>query len=320
MAANPIIPRNALDPSAQFGNLRRANNKLKARYRNIQRGMRDLIKSIDKRVVPEDQGGVVANVKYEYLIDLQKFNEINLFIHRLLYGELLDSETGALSPRWWLHSNLEGAFTDGTTDALRSAQRMATVDTVGRELSQEMRQINIEQIIFSRPYQNRIGLLQARVFESMKGLSDSSKSDLGGTLARGMNDGDGVQVLTKKVMDRVGVSHGRAKRIVRTELLNAYRTASRAETRTLNDDVYSGSDWHMQSLWFSALSPTTRRNHASRHGVVHSPSEDEEFYSKNGESVNCLCSQSPILINRKTKEVLQEDLLKRMKKQKELFR
>jgi len=313
---SPILPRNAIDPAAEFGNLRNASAKSKKRYRNIQKGMRDLIRSIDKRIVPDGTGGIVVNISYEYIVDPVRFQSINLFIQNLLYNELLDSQQGELTNQWWLRANLDSAIQNGTEDALASAKSMATIDVVGPELSQEMRAIQIEQIVFSPQFQNRVGLVQSRVFNNMKGLADTTKVDLADTLARGMARGAGVKELTSDVMDRVGISFRRSQRIVRTEILNAHRTASREETKELNEDVYSGSDWIMQQLWFSALSPTTRSTHLRRHGVIHEAQEDELFYSKNGNLVNCLCSQSPILVNRKTNEILQEDLLERMGKRK----
>ena len=69
---SPIIPRNIADPASEFGNLRNANRTLLNRYRNIQRGIRDLIDGIDKRIVPDSAVGcIVSNLKYEYLVDAQ---------------------------------------------------------------------------------------------------------------------------------------------------------------------------------------------------------------------------------------------------------
>ena len=314
---SPILPRNALDPASEFGNLRSANKTARKRYRNIQRGVRDLINGIDKRVVPDSEpGGIVSNVKYEYLVDAQEFQNINIFLQRLLYDELLDDTQGQFTNLWWLNAHLEQAYENGTSDALESSKNMATVDVVGVELSQQMRSIQLEQIVFSRPYQNRVALVKSRVFENMRGLSDTTRADLSDTLARGMANGTGVRDLTAEVMNRVGISFRRSQTIVRTEILNAHRTASAAETDELNADVYEGSDWVMKSLWFSALAPTTRSTHLRRHGLTFTTNEVREFYSKNGNAIRCLCSQSPVLVNIKTGEVIQEDLLKRMEKRK----
>lgn len=309
---NPIVPRNASDPAAQFGNLRGAKKKLMSRYRRIDKSMRQLIGNLDKRVI-------LANIKYEYQIDPVSFQNISSFIQRLLYNELLDDPNGTWSQRWWLNSNLIQAYEDGTSDALQSSKNIATVASVGAELSREMRSINIDNIIFSRGFQTRVGLVKARTFEAMKGLTDSTRSDLADTLARGMIDGIGIRELSSNITSRVKTSFKRAQRIARTEILNAYRTASGVETDELNEDVYDDSDWHMMSLWYSALAATSRLNHVSRHGLLYTTDKVREFYSKNGNAINCLCSQSPILVNRKTGEILQQELVDRMVKRRKVF-
>ena len=335
---NPIVPRKADDPAHQFGNLRNANAQLTRRYKNIKRGIREMLKTFDPVLVSNNgsyynyetelvnnefvtkKAELVTNVAvYKYELDSQKFQNINLFLQQLLYGELLDNNQGNLTSRWWLNANVTSAYTDGTSDALQSAKNIAIADVVGLEISQQIRGTQLEQIVFSPGFQSRVGLLHARVFEEMKGLSDQSKSDLSATLARSMAKGAGIREVTKDIMARVDVSHRRAKRIARTEILNAYRPASAAETDDINENVYDDSDWGMLSLWFSALAPTSRPWHISRHGEVYSTQEVREFYSVNGNAINCLCSQSPVLANKKTGKILQEDLQKRLRKQKESF-
>ena len=71
----------------------------------------------------------------------------------------------------------------------------------------------------------------------------------------------------------------------------------------------------MMQLWFSALAPTSRRWHIERHGKTFTTDNVRQFYSVNGNSINCLCSQSTVLVNKKTGEVLQQALLDRMAKQ-----
>ena len=48
-------------------------------------------------------------------------------------------------------------------------------------------------------------------------------------------------------------------------------------------------------LWTSALLPTTRPWHGSRHGHTYSQSECDAFYAENGNSCNCHCSQDVIV-------------------------
>lgn len=309
---NPIVPRKAEDPSAQFSNLRNSNAQLTRRYNTIKKGVRALINSFEPIVVTN------AAV-YEYQLDAQRYNSISLYLQNLLYGELIDNEQGVFTNRWWLNANIVTGYTDGTSDALQSAKNIAVTEIVGQEISSTVRSTQLDQIVFSQGFQSRVGLLQARVFEGMKGLADSSKADLADTLARGMASGKGVRALTKDVIGRVDVSQSRAKRIVRTEILNGYRTASANETDVINEDVYKDSEWEMVSLWFSALAFTSRPNHVSKHGQTYTTQEVRDFYSVNGNSINCLCSQSPVLANKKSGEILQQPLQKRMLKKKEQY-
>ena len=335
---NPVIPRKAEDPAHQFGNLRNANAQLNRRYDAIKKGIRELLKTFDPVLVSNNgsyynyetelinnefvttKAELVTNVAvYKYQLDAQKYQSINLFLQQLLYGEVLDNQQGFFTNRWWLNANLTSSYTDGTSDALQSAKNIAVADVVGLEISQQVRGTQLEQIVFSPGFQSRVALVHSRVFENMKGLSDSTKADLSDTLARSMAKGAGIREVTKDVMARVNVSHRRAKRIARTEILNAYRTASANETDEINDNVYDDSDFHMVSLWWSALSPTTRKTHAIRHGLTYSTQDVREFYSINGNAINCLCSQSPVLANKKTGKILQEKLQKRLQKQKEAY-
>jgi len=309
---SPVVPRNEEDPARQFGNLRNARAELRRRIKRIKKGMRQLIGTL--------QPALVTNAAtYTYDIDATKYNQINLFIQRLLYSELLDNPQGEFTNRWWLNANLSIAYEDGTADALQSAKNMAQVEIVGAELSQAMRSVQIEQVMFSPGYQRRVGLVHSRVFNEMKGLSDSAKVDLSESLARSMAAGKGIRDVTKDVMARVDVTESRAWRIARSEITMAYRNATAAETDELNDDVYSGSDWVMGSLWWSALSSTTRKTHARKHGQVLTTEEVRSFYSVDGNSINCLCSQSPILTNVKTGEIIQQELVDKMIERREQY-
>lgn len=288
----PVLPRSDAYPTGQGRNVALSFKQLDKRYAAIKKGVRELINSIPRQIV--------ANVRYEYQIDADAYSRISVYLQQLFYDELLDSPSGIWSQQWWLNQNLERAYGDGTETALQSAKNVTPPAIVGTEISQQIRNLDIEQIQFTPGYARRVGLVKARVFENMKGLTDSSKSDLADTMARGMASGMGVRDLTKDVMSRVDVSKSRAERIARTEINNAYRTAGRDETGVFNDEIFGESEYEMQQLWFSALSPTTRRSHAALHGKVKTNEWVEEFYMKDGNAINCLCSQSPVLVNKKT--------------------
>lgn len=344
---NPVIPKDAADPADQKSNLRKAKSTLDRRYGEIYKKLRDYIYSVqrvqtanakasyrqptkhEKDIRVNEDGekcmfainkGVLQANKYIYELDAIRTLE---FIDSLLNEYLLDNETLRTieySNRWWLISNLDEAYTDAIETYIDDSVSISPVDVVGESITAKLNQLTPDSIVMSPPVIRRLSLMHGRVFNEMKGLTESSAADLGRVLTQGMIDGNGVQDIAKAVKKRVSVSMSRAMRIARTEILNSYRTATRTEVDDLNEEVYADSDWQQQLLWFSALAATTRPWHSSRHGSVYTTDEVQEFYSKDGNSIQCLCSQSPILVNKKTGEVLQDSLLKRMKKQKEAWR
>lgn len=311
--ANPIVPRNAKDPANQFSNIRDSNKQLNRRYRIITREMKSLIRGLDRTLITANRA------IYDYELDSQKFNSINLFIQQLLNEQLLDNQQGTFSRSWWLNFNLENAFEDGARDLIQSAKNISTVGNVGVDISRTVNSISMNNILFSSQYQNSLGLVFARVFNNMSGLTESTKSNLSETLTQGMLDGDGINRLTKKIVDRISVSRSRARRIARTEILNAYRQSATQQTDELNERVFDDTPWTMEQLWFSALAATSRPWHVSRHGSTYTTDEVREFYSERGNAINCLCSQSASLVNNKTGDVLQDKLVARLKKQKKEF-
>lgn len=335
ISAYPVIPKDAADPANQKSNLKRAQVELKKRFERINKAVKSLVaeqKGIQRVTSannmsfwwPLDNNGertneVIANKTfYSYDISTERYDSINAFIERLLYGELLESINGQRPNNWFYQSYLSSAYNDAIRDTIQSSKNMAEPSIVGDEIAMMIRQLDADA--FNPQQVNSLGLVYSRVFNEMKGLTDSMKVDLSETLTRGMASGLGIRQITQYVAKRVGVGFSRAQRISRTEILGAYRTAQRVKTREINETIYDDSPFVQKQLWFSALAMTSRPNHVSRHGEIYNIQEVEEFYSENGNSINCLCNQSPILVNRKTGEVVMKDLIDKMRQQKDSWR
>ena len=335
----PVIPRDAADPANQRGNLGRAVRELKKRFKAIEKEMVQLVgeQSKYRKVTAANaewrplvyftnakgeldtfkSQEAVNKTYYEYQIDTDRYNQIDNFIDRLLKRSILESLNGDKPPRWFFQSYLTKSFNDGVSDALQSAKNQAEPDIVGQQITQQIRAIGDDA--FSPQILQALSLVHSRVFNEMKGLTDSMKVDLAETLTRGMADGLGIRDISEDIKKRVGVGFSRAQRIARTEILQSYRTAQRARTKEINETVYDDSPYVMRQLWFSALADTSRPNHVAKHGQVYTQQEVERFYSESGFAVNCLCSQSPVLVERKTSKPVNEDLQKKMIKQKQAW-
>lgn len=154
-------------------------------------------------------------------------------------------------------------------------------------------QTTLQQLLSSPGYQNQIASARLTTFSDWKAISDAARADLTGIItdavARGVNPRETASVISK----RLDVSMSRAKAIAQTEQVGALRQAQWNETDWAADRLGLNTGL----LWLSALKPTTRSWHASRHGRVYTTEEVRDFYAVNGNRYNCYCSQIPVLLN-----------------------
>lgn len=154
-------------------------------------------------------------------------------------------------------------------------------------------QTTLSQLLSSPAYQNQIAAARLTTFSDWKVISDTARGDLTNIItdavARGVNPRETSGVISK----RLDVSMSKAKTIAQTEQVGALRQAQWNETDWAADRLGLNTGL----LWLSALKPTTRSWHASRHGKVYTTEQVRDFYAENGNRYNCYCSQIPVLLN-----------------------
>lgn len=321
----PVLPtkRQKGDPTKQGAIRKTAIVDTARRYRDIAKAIAPVIQQFlrdtPKEVIRTNNLKVNKQV-YNYDVNPITLAEIIRFMGTVFEQYLNVDPSLLVDLNFWLSDYTERSYERGAQDTLQSAKNISTASSVGSQRSQEVRRFTIDQMVSDPTFQRRVGLIKARVFENMKGLTMQSKSDLGDTLARGMINGFGVKDITNEIISRIGVSERRAEKIARTEINNAYRTSTRQETRALNDTLFAEDDFEMKMLWISALSPTTRDTHAARHGNTYTPEEVASFYSQDANAINCLCSQVPVFVDKKTGNVIQEETVAMLREERKQFR
>ncbi|ADC57697.1 phage head morphogenesis protein, SPP1 gp7 family [Klebsiella variicola At-22] len=154
-------------------------------------------------------------------------------------------------------------------------------------------QTTLQQLLNSPGYLNQIAASRLTTFSDWKVISDTARGDLTNIItdavARGVNPRETASVISK----RLDVSMSKAKTIAQTEQVGALRQAQWNETDWAADRLGLNTGL----LWLSALKPTTRSWHASRHGKVYTTEQVRDFYAENGNRYNCYCSQIPVLLN-----------------------
>lgn len=275
MARQPILPRNEANPPQTTRQIQRAFKQIKAALKGVETAVLERFEQIEWHVRTGNAEDDEREKTYEFLLDEFILDDMNAFIAEMINQYVMRAINGEPI----VIGQVELSYEAATAGAVANIQ--AQTDAFTR---------TIEQTLMSAPYRTRIALVRARVFEEMQGFTDQTRTELARTLADGMAQGQPPSQIADKVRERVGVAQSRAERIARTEINVAHRRAIIEEDQQVNEEgIRTGL------LWFSALSPTTRANHARLHGRVRTRQQVNDFYSRDGNSINCRCSQRSIL-------------------------
>ncbi|AXF76062.1 phage head morphogenesis protein [Erwinia tracheiphila] len=269
----PILPRNYHDPTGADALERRAMKDFARRMNKIGKAYKS---ALDK--IPSS---LAVNARYEYQLNPALLSIILNDASYLVDQVLL--EGGDYDQ--WFYEYIDLASEKGTGQSFYNLSRQSPVYAAGRE--------SLASILASGPYQQRMALVHARVFEEMKGLSADVKRDMARVLTDGVGRGLNPREVSKNLTEQAGIEKRRANRIARTEITTALRRAKWDEDDAAREDL----GLKTRLLHISALSPTTRRTHAARHAHIYTNEEVREWYAKDANSINCKCSQQSVLVD-----------------------
>lgn len=267
----PLLPPSKSNPVGRADLISAAARAVNGQIR------RALAKAIKALLEAEKEGNgaqTLANAStYLYKIDLTRL----LAIVRELATDIGDAGAARFQ------KTVEGAYRAGTAQAARNLSGLddgyAAAET---------------HILASRPVARRAAFAGARAFEEMKGFAGEAAKDLGAIIMRGVQDGKNPTRLVKELRERFDITKSRAERIARTEVTGALRRG-RWDAADEARATY-GLDTKMMHV--SALSSTTRASHAARHGKLYTTQEVRDWYTKNGNGINCKCTQVEVLIKK----------------------
>lgn len=217
---------------------------------------------------------------FVYDMSPQQLADLLDVVQTILDDHLLDGG----NQRLWAYDYVAAEYQRGTQQAFNnlSVQSQAYAQ-----------QTTLAQLLSSPAYQNQVAAAYVSTYSDWKLESDRARGDLANVIAdavgRGVNPRETAQVVSK----RLDVSMARAMNMAQTEQVGALRQAQWNETDWAADRLGLNTGL----LWLSALKPTTRTWHASRHGKVYTTEEVRDFYAENGNRYNCYCSQIPVLLN-----------------------
>lgn len=293
---SPIIPRNKADPTQSYRAVNRIYRDIEQRYYDIKVALKQLF---DMRLTGRERA---SNSMYGYILarngnhpdTLYQVNA-GTYIYDMTAAQLADLlqvvqtilddhllEGG--SQNLWALDYVAVEYQRGTLNAYTNLSVQSPIYAS---------QTTLQQLLSSAAYQNQIASAYVSTYSDWKGISDTARADLANVIAdsigRGINPRETASIVSK----RLDVSMSKAKTIAQTEQVGVLRQAQWNETDWTADRLGLNTGL----MWLSALKPTTRTWHASRHGKVYTTEEVRDFYADNGNRYNCYCSQIPVLLN-----------------------
>ncbi|HCB0645481.1 TPA: phage head morphogenesis protein [Klebsiella variicola subsp. variicola] len=292
----PIVPRSKVDPTRSARQVSAMFRDIEDRYLGIKRALKALFEQRltgREREVNSHSWHFLCHVngdeptlyqvnagKFIYDMSAQELADLLEAVQVILDDYLLEGGEKNL----WAMDYVAAEAQRGTLEAFNNLSQQSQVYAS---------QTTLQQLLSSPGYLNQIAAARLTTFSDWKVISDTARGDLTNIItdavARGVNPRETISVISK----RLDVSMSKAKTIAQTEQVGALRQAQWNETDWAADRLGMNTGL----LWLSALKPTTRTWHASRHGKVYTTEQVRDFYAENGNRYNCYCSQIPVLLN-----------------------
>ncbi|HHQ2583404.1 TPA: phage minor head protein [Providencia rettgeri] len=272
---------------------------MKAFARRIKKVSQGYIQLLNR--IPSEP---VVNKKYQFDLDPNYLSII------LRDGELMVDEVllqGGEFNNFFFNEYVSTAYERGTAQEYANLAQQSTAYAATQQ--------SVATILLSEPYQLRMALVRARVFEEMKGLSAQVKADMARILTDGIARGLNPREVARNLNEQSGIEIRRANRVARTEITTALRRARMDEA----DEASEVLNLETRQVHISALSPTTRPNHASRHGKIFTTDEQRDWWAVDGNSINCKCSTVTILTDKEGRPY-NDTLLNKLKEEKEAMK
>lgn len=291
---NPLIPGNKKDRTGTAGILRRCLAVINVRFAALETAVLALFDGIQTYAL-NDAAGVLYAMTPAQLAQLA--GELSASLD---YWIMNNSEDAA---RFWYSPYVAEAHQLGAAQSWINIANLSAPYAATR---------NLQLIMFSEPYKNRVGIAQTKSYEHWRKAGAEVRGELAQIIGSAVADGRSPTQVRSLIRDRLGVSAAKARSYAQTDITDSLRQARWAEADAAREDF--GLD--VRELWTSALLPSTRVTHASRHGKVFTSDECRAFYSKDGNRYACHCATTTCLVDTDGRPVLTSGLKKKFKEEK----
>lgn len=304
------MSRNNQDPTGQGINRRKGTRVLVRKLKESEKTIKSLFRSIPKTTRRQTK---VQNAEqetvYEYEFnpqDKQIFAESVSFI---LNNNLLETQTNQMPIRWYWKDNIELPYRQGTVEEVRDFNQAVIFATIAGAFATRIppQPIQPETVLISEPYRATLSSVQVENFNTIKTLSDRTASQVIQTINDGIDSGKSPRVIAGAITDRFNVAQSSAKRIADTEINKAYNNAKLNSGK----EIAKQTGLRTGVVHISALLPTTRSDHAARHGNAYTIEDQLQWWNTGANRINCHCTTQSVLIDNRGNVInieLQEEI------------
>jgi hypothetical protein len=288
-ARSPIIPGTTRDRTGAGGILRRAGASVRRRFELIER---DVIAAFDR--IPVYTLNDERSPEVRYGLSPATLQGIATELQITLDRWLLDGTRSVEHAFWW-DSFVEQSAQLGTVQTMTNLANLSPAYAAARTLT---------QVLFSPPYLERIATAKFKSYEHWTGLAAEQRAALAQLIGQAVADGQSPRVARRAIADRLGVGLSKALAYAQSDITDTLRMARVAEAEAAEAEL----GLRTALLWTSALIPTTRPWHASRHGRVYTPAEVRAFYADRGNRYACRCATTECLLDEDGAPILSKKL------------
>ena len=297
-----------VDPSKQAGNRRRATENLNKRLRGAMAQVKALVDSIPVRLSVQNSLKANRNT-YVWEMSPERQSQVDIRIRQII-DYWFQTQTPERPARWFFNTYIDDAVMPATADAVNNVKLLSQ----GMVSSAQLDAVTIQSIFLQAQYRDVIGNIYGRAFNEMSGFSGETATDLARVLSESVMLGESARKAKSRITKRFNVASSRAERIARTEINRAYTVARTKAAQVVAKDL----DITVNVIHRSSLMPTTRSWHASRHGRIYTPQEQDDWWAEGANRINCLCSVSEVVIGKDGKP-RSRGLIEKLEKQRKAW-
>lgn len=284
-ARNPIIPGTTRDRTGAGGILRRAGAAIRRRFELIER---DAIAAFDRIPVYALNDEREPSVRYGITPQTLAMtaDELQAMVERWLGAGARSADQ-----QFWWHGYLLAAAQLGTVQTMANLGALSPAYAAARTLT---------GVLFSPAYLERIATAKFKSAEHWTGLAAEQRAVLAQVIGQAVADGPAPREVRKLIRERLDVGKAKALAYAQSNITDTVRMARVAESEAAETEL----GIRTALLWTSALVPTTREWHASRHGRTYTRGEVRDFYAERSNRYNCRCATTECLIDEEGRPIL----------------